>query len=87
MVKTKEAKPAPRLESFLKSARETNSPERLLTAKDAADVLRLSPSWPAKARMRGEGPPFLKIGRSVRYGEGALLQWTKSRLRFSTSER
>jgi predicted DNA-binding transcriptional regulator AlpA len=87
MVKTKEAKPAPRLESILKSARETNSPERLLTAKDAADVLRLSPSWLAKARMRGEGPPFLKIGRSVRYGEGALLQWTKSRLRFSTSER
>ena len=61
--------------------------ERLLTAKDAADVLRLSPSWLAKARMRGEGPPFLKIGRSVRYGEGALLQWTKSRLRYSTSER
>ena len=87
MVKTKEAKPAPRLESILKFARETNSPERLLTAKDAADVLRLSPSWLAKARMRGEGPPFLKIGRSVRYGEGALLQWTKSRLRFSTSER
>jgi len=78
------ARPASPLES--KAARDQNR-ERLLTPRDAADVLRLSPSWLAKARMRGDGPPFLKVGRSVRYGEGALLQWTKSRLRYSTSER
>ena len=61
--------------------------ERLLTEKDAADLLRLSRSWLAKARMRGDGPPFLKLGRCIRYGEGALLQWMKSRARLSTSER
>ena len=44
----------------------------LLTASDAATFLRLSPSWLAKARMRGDGPPYVKIGRSVRYDEGAL---------------
>jgi predicted DNA-binding transcriptional regulator AlpA len=73
--------------SILKSARELNSAERLLTPKDAANFLRVSPSWLAKARMKGDGPPFAKIGRSVRYGEGALVQWMKSRLRLSTSER
>ena len=61
--------------------------ERLLTAKDAANFLRVSPSWLAKSRMRGDGPPYAKIGGSVRYSEGALVQWVKSRLRLSTSER
>jgi hypothetical protein len=61
--------------------------EGVLTPKDAARFLRLSTSWLAKARMRGDGPPFVKLGRSVRYGEGALAQWMKSRMRLSTSER
>jgi predicted DNA-binding transcriptional regulator AlpA len=69
-----------------KAARDQNR-ERLLTPKDAADVLRLSTSWLAKARMSGDGPPFVKIGRSIRYSEIALAQWTKSRVRLSTSER
>jgi len=29
----------------------------------------------------------VKLGRSVRYREGALLQWMKSHARLSTSER
>jgi predicted DNA-binding transcriptional regulator AlpA len=61
--------------------------ERLLTPRDAATILRLSPSWLAKARMRGDGPPYVKLGRSIRYSEGALAQWMKSRQRLSTSER
>jgi predicted DNA-binding transcriptional regulator AlpA len=58
----------------------------LLTPKDAAKLLKLSVSWLAKARMRGDGPPFIKIGRAIRYAEAALLQWMKSRQRLSTSE-
>ena len=60
--------------------------ERLLTPKEAAHLLRVSLSWLAKARMRGDGPPYIKIGRAVRYTEAALLQWMKSRQRLSTSE-
>jgi predicted DNA-binding transcriptional regulator AlpA len=60
--------------------------ERLLTAKEAARFLRVSLSWLAKARMRGDGPPFVKIGRSIRYAESALTHWMRSRQRFSTSE-
>jgi hypothetical protein len=61
--------------------------ESLLTAKDAARLLRLSPSWLAKARMRGDGPTYAKFGRSVRYSRAALTKWAASRLRRSTSER
>jgi hypothetical protein len=49
-------------------------------------LLRVSVSWLAKARMRGDGPPFIKVGRSVRYAELALQHWMRSRQRLSTAE-
>jgi Helix-turn-helix domain len=61
--------------------------ERLLTPKEAAHFLRVSLSWLAKARMRGDGPPYIRVGRPIRYSETALLLWMKSRQRLSTSER
>jgi predicted DNA-binding transcriptional regulator AlpA len=61
--------------------------ERLLTPKEAAHFLRVSLSWLAKARMRGDGPLYIRVGRSIRYSETALLLWMKSRQRLSTSER
>jgi predicted DNA-binding transcriptional regulator AlpA len=60
--------------------------ERLQTPKEAGHFLRVSLSWLAKARMRGDGPPYIKVGRSIRYAETALIQWMKSRQRLSTSE-
>ncbi len=56
----------------------------LLTPKETAGRLKVSTSWLAKARMRGDGPPFLKIGRAIRYSEAALLHWMKSQQRLST---
>jgi predicted DNA-binding transcriptional regulator AlpA len=67
--------------------RTSDAVERLLTVPEAAEFLRLSGSWLAKARMRGDGPPYVKLGRSVRYPLGALRQWTKSQIHLSTSER
>jgi hypothetical protein len=58
----------------------------LLTPKETATRLKVSLSWLAKARMRGDGPPYVKVGRSIRYSEAALIQWMKSRQRLSTSE-
>ena len=46
----------------------------LLTAKEAARLLKVSLSWLAKARMRGDGPPYMCFGRSIRYAEVALIQ-------------
>jgi predicted DNA-binding transcriptional regulator AlpA len=58
----------------------------LLTPKETAERLKVSVSWLAKARMRGDGPPFIRIGRSIRYTELALLQWMKSHQHLSTGE-
>ena len=86
--KIEEAKQTkPPFEATLKTAREPNGCDRLLTTKDAADLLRVSTSWLAKARMRGDGPPFLRIGRSIRYRQSDLLRWMRSRTHLSTSER
>jgi excisionase family DNA binding protein len=62
------------------------TPLNLLSPKEAAKLLKVSLSWLAKARMQGDGPPYIRIGRSIRYSEAALLQWLKSRQRLSTSE-
>jgi predicted DNA-binding transcriptional regulator AlpA len=59
----------------------------LLSPKEAAKLLKVSLSWLAKARMSGDGPPYIRVGRrSIRYSEAVLLQWLKSRQRLSTSE-
>jgi predicted DNA-binding transcriptional regulator AlpA len=58
----------------------------LLTPQDAARMLKVSLSWLAKARMRGDGPHYIKVGRSIRYTGASLQQWMKSRQRLSTSE-
>jgi hypothetical protein len=58
----------------------------LLTAREAARVLKVSVSWLAKARMRGDGPAYNKVGRAIRYTELALQQWLKGNQRLSTSE-
>src|SRR5260370_29263776 len=42
--------------------------ERLLTPKEVAHFLRVSESWLAKARKRGDGPPYMMFGRAIRYG-------------------
>jgi hypothetical protein len=47
----------------IKAASRLCSGERLLTPKQAAHFLCLSTSWLAKARMRGDGPPYSKLGR------------------------
>jgi hypothetical protein len=58
----------------------------LLTPKETAVRFKISLSWLAKARMRGDGTPYMRIGRSIRYAEAVLLQWMKGRQRMSTSE-
>jgi len=64
----------------------TASSLSLLSPKEAAKLLKVSISWLAKARMNGDGPPYMRIGRSIRYSDAALLHWLKSRQRLSTSE-
>jgi predicted DNA-binding transcriptional regulator AlpA len=75
------------LSSSATAQKPTTSAIALLTAKDAARLLKVSLSWLAKARMRGDGPAYIKVGRSIRYTDATLTQWMKSRQRLSTSEK
>lgn len=61
--------------------------ETLLSPKEAATFLGVSISWLAKARLRGEGPRFVKIGHAVRYSLSYLRDYIRSRTRSSTSEK
>lgn len=49
----------------------------LLTTEEAADYLRMNAHtlrvW--RSRLRPGGPPFVKIGRRVRYRAASLAAW------------
>ena len=53
------------------------------TLKDpeAAHYIRMSESWLRQSRMRGnpEAPPYIKIGKSVRYLKTDLDDWLEKR--------
>lgn len=60
----------------------------LISAQKAAGVLGVSPRTLANWRWRGGdwGPPFVKVGRSVRYNLRELLEWITENSFSSTSE-
>ena len=62
----------------------------LLSSKQAAEYLggkkSLSPKTLDKWRNTGDGPDYLKVGRSVRYDQAKLDEWLEGRRRRSTSE-
>jgi hypothetical protein len=43
------------------------SQETYFRPREAADYLRSSESTLAKKRLNGDGPPFVRIGRAIRY--------------------
>ena len=47
----------------------------LLTERDVADILRKSLSYVQHLRSDGGGPPYLKIGASVRYRREDIDSW------------
>ena len=70
-----------------RAAKADTGSERLLTPKEESELLGVSLSWFAKARMRGDGPPYIKDRRLIRYTEAGNRQWIRSRQRLSTSDR
>jgi excisionase family DNA binding protein len=48
----------------------------LLTTKEAAELLRLSPSAVQKLRMEGQ-IPFIKLGKKVFYKKDALIEFVE----------
>ncbi len=58
----------------------------LLTEVEAAERLNLKPRTLQAWRLRGGGPPYAKLGSSVRYEVGRLNRWVEQRLRQSTAD-
>ena len=59
---------------------------QLLDEKQAAALLKLSVKCLQNWRVRGGGPPFVKLGRSIRYEVSALEAFVQEGVRRSTSD-
>ena len=62
------------------------APSNYTNTGGAASHLALSKSYLEKLRLTGMGPPFIKIGKAVRYKFGDLDAWFSAKVRGSTSE-
>ena len=60
--------------------------DRLLSRSEVHTSFGLSQRYLEVSAVRDDGPPFIKIGRSVRYRVGDLRQWIEARRVNSTSE-
>jgi predicted DNA-binding transcriptional regulator AlpA len=61
---------------------------RVSRPPEAAKYLSLSPHTLAKQRLRGDGPPFVKLGpKAVGYLQYHLDVWLRARVRRSTCQR
>jgi predicted DNA-binding transcriptional regulator AlpA len=60
--------------------------EDLIDTPALAQRLGIDESTANKWRLTGEGPPFVKLGRSVRYRLCDVSAWVASRVVRSTSE-
>ena len=58
-----------------------------LNTEQAAEYLGVSESWLAGSRVRGDGPPFYRLGGAVRYIRSALDAWASKRHVVSTAQR
>ena len=58
----------------------------ILHTPEAANYLRLSKPTLERMRLTGDGPPYAKLGKAVRYRRTDLDAWLASRLIRSTSE-
>jgi len=53
-------------------------PSALVTETDAARFLSVSIRTLQAWRVRGLGPPFVRVGRAIRYQRNALIAWTNA---------
>ena len=53
--------------------------ETAIDSRQTARILGLSPVTLQQIRARGEGPPFFRIGRTVRYRLGDVISWRDER--------
>lgn len=63
-----------------------DGPQVILTTREAAALLTLSPSTLQRYRVKGGGPRYLQFGAAFRYARGDLLEWVLTMRRDGTPE-
>jgi hypothetical protein len=58
----------------------------LLVELEAAEVMRLSPRTLQQWRVQGRGPPFIRLGRAIRYRRSAIAEYLAAHTAASTTE-
>lgn len=51
------------------------------TCEEAARFLQVAPKTLQRMRARGEGPPYVRAGRAVRYVPARVAEWIKDQER------
>lgn len=51
----------------------------LYTRDEVAELLRVSRGFLDHAALRGDGPPFFKIGNAIRYNKAVVVAWLKAK--------
>jgi predicted DNA-binding transcriptional regulator AlpA len=54
--------------------------ETAIDSRATARILGLSPVTLQQLRARADGPPFFRIGRTVRYRLGDVIAWRDARI-------
>lgn len=62
------------------------SPDRLLSRSEVEDYFGISRRFLEVSAVRGDGPPFSRIGRSVKYQVDDLRHWIAARRVQNTSQ-
>ncbi len=60
--------------------------QEYLSISQAGHFLHLAKGTLAKLRVRGDGPPFIKIGKTILYDKADLIEWLSARKFSSTSQ-
>lgn len=61
--------------------------DAIVKTEEAEAISGMSRSWLEKARLSGNGPPFLRVGpKAVRYRVGDIRSWLASRRRSNTAQ-
>jgi excisionase family DNA binding protein len=68
------------------SPTENATKQPLLNQTQAAEVLAVQPRTMESWRCRGGGPPFVRVGRRVRYRLKDLQAWIEGRTYRSTTD-
>ena len=64
----------------------TGAYPEFVSAKEAARILDVHPNTLCKWRISGGGPPFVKVGRRVRYRTTEISAWADERTYLYTAQ-